>query len=182
MNLPNKLTVLRMKLIVPFIVILLGGQAGWLGNINPYTDYIALGIFVIASLTDWLDGYISRKYGLITNFGKFMDPIADKLLVCSALIALVELERIPSWVVIIIIGREFIISGFRLVASDKGIVIAAGNWGKAKTVCQVLLICLVLLNLPSLQIWTDAAMVVTLILTVVSLIDYLIKNKDVLKG
>ena len=131
---------------------------------------------------DWLDGYISRKYGLITNFGKFMDPIADKLLVCSALIALVELERIPSWVVIIIIGREFIISGFRLVASDKGIVIAAGNWGKAKTVCQVLLICLVLLNLPSLQIWTDAAMVVTLILTVVSLIDYLIKNKDVLKG
>ena len=178
MNLPNKLTVLRMILIVPFIVILLGGQAGWLGNINPYTDYIALGIFVIASLTDWLDGYISRKYGLITNFGKF----ADKLLVCSALIALVELERIPSWVVIIIIGREFIISGFRLVASDKGIVIAAGNWGKAKTVCQVLLICLVLLNLPSLQIWTDAAMVVTLILTVVSLIDYLIKNKDVLKG
>ena len=141
------------------------------------------GIFVIASLTDWLDGYISRKYGLITNFGKFMDPIADKLLVCSALIALVELERIPSWVVIIIIGREFIISGFRLVASDKGIVIAAGNWGKSKNCMpKYCLICLVLLNLPSLQIWTDAAMVVTLILTVVSLIDYLIKNKDVLKG
>ena len=171
-----------MILIVPFIFILLGGQAGWFGSVSLYTDYIALGIFIVASLTDWLDGYISRKYGFISNFGKFMDPIADKLLVCSALIALVELGRIPSWVVIIIIGREFVVSGFRLVASDKGIVIAAGYWGKAKTVCQMLLICLMLLNLPSLQIWTNAAMVATLILTVISLLDYLIKNKDVLKG
>ena len=170
-TIPNWLCFVRIALIPVFSVLFIKEQ------------YIAAFItMIVAALTDVFDGKIARKYNLITDFGKFMDPIADKLLVCSALIALVELERIPSWVVIIIIGREFIISGFRLVASDKGIVIAAGNWGKAKTVCQVLLICLVLLNLPSLQIWTDAAMVVTLILTVVSLIDYLIKNKDVLKG
>ena len=124
MNLPNKLTVIRMVLIVPFVVILLGSFESWtwfnyvFGNI-PMTalEFIALGIFAVASFTDMLDGKIARKYNLVTNFGKFMDPLADKLLVCSAMIVLVQMGRIPSWIVIIIISREFIISGFRLVAS-----------------------------------------------------------------
>ena len=124
MNLPNKLTIFRVILIVPFIILLLGGQAGWFGDNTFVTDMIALAIFIIASLTDLIDGKIARKYNLITDFGKFMDPLADKLLVCSAMIALIEMNRIPSWVVIIIIAREFIISGFRLIASDNGVVIA----------------------------------------------------------
>ena len=130
MNLPNKLTIFRVILIVPFIILLLGGQAGWFGENTFVTDMIALAIFIIASLTDLIDGKIARKYNLITDFGKFMDPLADKLLVCSAMIALIEMNRIPSWVVIIIIAREFIISGFRLIASDNGVVIAASYWGK----------------------------------------------------
>ena len=127
-----------------------------------------MAIFTIASLTDLIDGKIARKYNLITDFGKFMDPLADKLLVCSAMIALIEMNRIPSWVVIIIIAREFIISGFRLIASDNGVVIAASYWGKFKTTFQ--------------QILTNIIMWIALILTVVSLIDYLVKNKDVMKN
>lgn len=135
MNLPNKLTVFRVILIVPFVLLLLGGYAQWgwftavFGTILEYTDYIALALFIIASLTDLLDGKIARKYNLVTNFGKFMDPLADKLLVCAALICLIELQRIPAWIVIIIISREFIISGFRLVAADNRVVIAANYWG-----------------------------------------------------
>ena len=125
MNLPNKLTIFRV-ILIPFFVVLL------LFDITAYDKWIALAIFIIASLTDFLDGHIARKYNLVTNFGKFMDPLADKLLVCSAMICLVELARIPAWVVIIIIAREFIISGFRLVASDNGVVIAASYWGKFK--------------------------------------------------
>ena len=106
MNLPNKLTIFRVILIVPFIILLLGGQAGWFGENTFVTDMIALAIFIIASLTDLIDGKIARKYNLITDFGKFMDPLADKLLVCSAMIALIEMNRIPSWVVIIIIARK----------------------------------------------------------------------------
>ena len=133
MNLPNKLTMLRVLLIPVFVVLLLADFWGkWL-------DYLALAVFIIASLTDMLDGMIARKYNLITNFGKFMDPLADKLLVCSAMICLLDLGRIPAWVVIVIIAREFIISGFRLVASDKGVVIAAGYIGKAKTVFQMIM-------------------------------------------
>lgn len=105
------------------------------------------GYFIIASLTDMLDGKIARKYHLITNFGKFMDPLADKLLVCSAMICLVEMGRIPAWIVIIIISREFIISGFRLVASDKGVVIAANYWGKFKTTFQMIMVCLMIANI-----------------------------------
>lgn len=177
MNLPNKLTIFRMILIVPFVLILLGCQGLWC----VYADYAALTIFIIASLTDWIDGKIARKHNLITDFGKFMDPMADKLLVCSALIALVELERIPAWIVIIIIAREFVISGFRLIASNKGLVIAAGYWGKIKTASQMLMICLMLLNLPSLQLLTNIVMWVALVLTIISLSDYLLKNKNVLK-
>lgn len=181
MNLPNKLTVFRMILIVPFLVMLLGGNVGWFESWGPYTDYIALAIFLIASVTDWIDGKIARKYNLITNFGKLMDPIADKLLVCSAMIALVELERIPAWVVIILIGREFLISGFRLVAATQDVVIAAGYWGKIKTTMQMLMVSLMILNLPGLQVVTENVMWLALVLAIISLIDYFAKNGHVLK-
>lgn len=188
MNLPNKLTIFRVILIVPFVVLLLGGEAGWFGNNILIPNLIALAIFIIASLTDLADGKIARKYNMVTNFGKFMDPLADKLLVCSALIALVELGRIPAWIVIIIIAREFIISGFRLVASDNGVVIAASYWGKFKTTFQMVMVCLMLVNVPGMEImwpWlnllTQVVMWIALVLTVVSLIDYLVKNKGVMK-
>ena len=191
MNLPNKLTVFRVILIVPFVLLLLGGHAQWgwfmafFGGIADYVDYIALGIFIIASLTDMLDGKIARKYNLVTNFGKFMDPLADKLLVCSAMICLVDLKLIPVWVVLIIIAREFIISGFRLVASDNGIVIAASYWGKFKTTFQMLMVIVIIFNinlqLGWLNILGTLLIYVALVLTVVSLIDYIAKNKDVLK-
>lgn len=174
MNLPNKLTMLRVFMIPIFVVFMLV-------DITPFDNWIALAIFIIASLTDLLDGKIARKYNLVTNFGKFMDPLADKLLVCSAMICLVEMHVIPAWIVIIIIAREFIISGFRLIASDNGVVIAASYWGKFKTVFQMVMICLMIANIPALQIVTDIVMWVALILTVVSLVDYLWKNKEVMK-
>lgn len=186
MNLPNKLTIFRIILIVPFVLLLLGKDCGWgwykavFGGILEYVDYISLAIFIIASLTDLIDGKIARKYNMVTNFGKFMDPLADKLLVCSALIALVEMGRIPSWIVIVIIGREFIISGFRLVAADNGIVIAASYWGKFKTTFQMVMVCLMIADIPELQILTDIVMWAALALTVISLIDYLWKNKGVM--
>ena len=169
MNLPNKLTILRVAMIPFFVLFMLLPIAG------AADKWIALTLFIVASLTDMLDGHIARKYNLITNFGKFMDPLADKLLVCSALICLVELGRIPSWIVIIIIAREFIISGFRLIASDNGVVIAASYWGKFKTTFQMIMICLMIANLESLRLLTEIVMWVALILTVVSLMDYLRK-------
>ncbi len=184
MNLPNKLTIFRVILIVPFIVLLLGGNAGWFGENRLIVNWIALAIFIVASLTDLLDGRIARKYHLVTNFGKFMDPLADKLLVCAALICLVEMGRIPSWVVIVIISREFIISGFRLIASDNGVVIAASYWGKFKTTFQMIMVCLMIAGLQELIPWyavlTEVVMWIALLLTVVSLIDYLVKNREVL--
>lgn len=194
MNLPNKLTVFRMILILPFVLLLLGGfhEWGWFtaifGGIMEYVDYIALAVFIIASLTDLLDGKIARKYNLITNFGKFMDPLADKLLVCAAMICLVEMGRLAAWIVIIIISREFIISGFRLVASDKGVVIAASYWGKFKTTFQMVMICLLIVNnghfLPGntheLGIVTNIVTWIALILTVISLIDYVWKNRKIM--
>lgn len=176
MNLPNKLTVSRV-ILIPFFVFSLLYQGGENQNLR----YVAATIFVIASLTDLLDGKIARKYNLVTNFGKFMDPLADKLLVCSALICLIELGQLPAWMVIIIISREFIISGFRLVASDNGIVIAASYWGKFKTVSQMAMIIILIADfggifdmIGNILIW------VSLILTVVSLIDYVSKNVQVL--
>ena len=188
MNLPNKLTIFRVILIVPFVLLLLGShqQWGWFmvlfGGILPYVDYIAVAIFIIASLTDMLDGRIARKYNLVTNFGKFMDPLADKLLVCSALICLVEMGRLPAWMVIIIISREFIISGFRLVASDTGVVIAASYWGKFKTTFQMIAVILLIVNFQAgfMQMLTTLCVWIALILTVVSLIDYIAKNHKVL--
>lgn len=185
MNLPNKLTIFRMILIVPFVVILLGGEAGWFGANLLIPDMMALAIFIVASLTDLIDGKIARKHNLVTNFGKFMDPLADKLLVCAALIALVEMGRIPAWAVIIIISREFIISGFRLIASDNDVVIAASYWGKFKTTFQMVMVCLMIANLGAMFLWmrilTDVVMWIALALTVISLVDYLVKNKDVMK-
>lgn len=175
MNLPNKLTMLRVLLIPVFVVLLLADFWGkWL-------DYLALAVFIVASLTDMLDGMIARKYNLITNFGKFMDPLADKLLVCSAMICLLDLGRIPAWVVIVIIAREFIISGFRLVASDKGVVIAAGYIGKAKTVFQMIMIMLMILDIEQIQLFTDIVMYIAVALTIISLVDYIGRNYKVLK-
>ena len=189
MNLPNKLTIFRVILIVPLVILLLGSANGWgwfnaiFGGIMEYIDYIAVAIFIIASFTDMLDGKIARKYNLVTNFGKFMDPLADKLLVCSALICLVEMGRLPAWIVIVIIAREFIISGFRLVASDNGIVIAASYWGKFKTVSQMIMVVLLLLNIghPFFVILSTVFVWIAVILTVVSLVDYVVKNIGVLK-
>lgn len=176
MNLPNKLTILRVCMIPFFVFFLLNTSISG-------SQYAAALIFIAASLTDTLDGYIARKYNLVTNFGKFMDPLADKLLVCSALIGFVELGRIPSWIVIIIISREFIISGFRLIAADNGIVIAASYWGKFKTVSQMIMAVLLIVHLenPAYQMAEQAFIWISLILTVVSLLDYVIKNKEVLK-
>ncbi len=177
MNLPNKLTILRVLLIPFFVFFLLVPVAG------AASKYIALVIFIIASLTDLADGKIARKYNLVTNFGKFMDPLADKLLVCSALICFVEMQLLPAWIVLIIISREFIISGFRLVASDNGVVIAASYWGKFKTTSQMIMIVLLIAQIPGsfFDILEQIFIYVALILTIVSLLDYLIKNKDVLK-
>lgn len=175
MNLPNKLTIMRVIFIPFFLVALLvpGIPAG---------KWIALVLFCAASLTDMLDGKIARKYNLITNFGKFMDPLADKLLVCSAMIAMIELDRLPSWIVIIIIAREFIISGFRLVASDNGVVIAAGWWGKVKTVVQMAMIIVLICDFGGsiAAVVENVLIYAALALTVISLFDYLVKNKSVL--
>ena len=177
MNLPNKLTILRVILIPFFVVFMLFDITG------AADKWIALVIFCVASLTDMLDGKIARKYNLVTNFGKFMDPLADKLLVCSAMIAFIELDLIPAWIVIIIIAREFIISGFRLIAAEKNVVIAAGMSGKIKTTVQMIMCCLLIARLPFAfmryveQIFIYAA----LVLTVYSLIVYLVQNKDILK-
>ena len=174
MNTPNKLTLLRVILIPFFVICMLAVSAVW-------GKWAALAIFVIASLTDTLDGYLARRDNLVTNFGKFMDPLADKLLVCSAMICLVDLERIPSWVVIIIIGREFVISGFRLIASDNGIVIAANYWGKIKTVCQMVMIIVVIADLGGVfGIVEQVLIYLSLLLTVISLATYLWDNRKVL--
>lgn len=176
MNLPNKLTILRV-LMIPFFVLFM------LTNITGAADkWIAVAIFIVASLTDFLDGYIARKYNLVSNFGKFMDPLADKLLVSAAMICLVEMGRLPAWIVIVIISREFIISGFRLIASDNGVVIAASYWGKFKTVFQMAMIIVLICNLGGVFGVVETILIwVSLILTIVSLVDYIVKNAGVLK-
>ena len=175
MNLPNKLTTLRVIMIPFFVFFLL-----WQNGENYTFRMIALALFIIASLTDLLDGKIARKYNLVTNFGKFMDPLADKLLVCSALICLIELNALPAWMVIIIISREFIISGFRLIASDNGVVIAASYWGKFKTTFQMVSVVLLILDIPALAFVTTICVWIALVLTIVSLVDYIYKNHKIL--
>lgn len=175
MNLPNKLTVGRM-IMVPFLVLVM--LTGWGKDAN---RYISLAIFAVASITDWFDGYLARKNNLVTNFGKFMDPLADKLLVCSALICFVELEKLKAWIVIIIIAREFIISGFRLIAAENGVVIAANYWGKFKTVSQMIMIILLMLDLGGVfAVLTEIFIWLSVALTVISLLTYVVQNKNVL--
>ena len=172
MNLPNKLTVLRVIMVPFFMLTDVGGAAN---------KWIALAIFVIASLTDMLDGKIARKYNLVTNFGKFMDPLADKLLVCSAMICLIPSGKLPTAIVIVIIAREFIISGFRLVASDNGIVIAANYWGKFKTVSQMAMIIVLIADLGGVFDLIGQILIwLALALTIISLIDYVWTNRQVL--
>lgn len=174
MNLPNTLTILRV-IMIPFFVFFM------IGDVTNADNYIALAIFIAASLTDTLDGYLARKNNQVTNFGKFMDPLADKLLVCAALICLMDLEKLPSWIVIIIISREFIISGFRLIAADNGIVIAASWWGKAKTISQMIMIILLIADFGGIFDTINQIFIyLALVLTVVSLVDYIAKNKQVL--
>lgn len=176
-NIPNKLTMIRVILIPFFIVFML-----W--DAVPYGDYIAAAVFILACITDFFDGYLARKYNETTTFGKFMDPLADKLLVCSALICFAADPEcvMPAWAVIVIIAREFIISGFRLIAVEKGVVIAANYWGKVKTVVQMLMSIVLILDfsfsgaelLEWILIWT------AVVLTVISLLDYIYKNRAVL--
>ncbi len=176
MNLPNKITIFRVCMIPVFLVFMLVPGI-------PYGNYIATAVFAIACASDALDGHIARKHNLVTNFGKFMDPLADKLLVCSALICFVELSYMPAWIVIVIIAREFIISGFRLIASDNGVVIAASYWGKFKTIAQMITCILLIVQLPFawVEVVEQVFIWLSLILTVVSLCEYIWKNRDVLK-
>ncbi len=174
MNIANKLTLLRI-IMIPFFIYLL------LAN---YT-FLAFIVFSLASFTDFLDGYLARKHNLITNFGKFMDPLADKLLITSALVCFVELGALNSWVVIIILSREFIVSIFRAIAAAEGIVIAASWWGKAKTISQMLMVIVLLLNNYPFE-WINLPMdqiliVLATALTIISGYDYIVKNKQVLK-
>lgn len=183
-NVPNILTIFRVILIVPFVVVLLGSNHEWFGEDTFIPGIIAAAIFLVACVTDLLDGKIARKYNLVTNFGKFMDPLADKILVSAGLICLIESGDIPAWVVIIILAREFIISGFRLVASDAGIVIAASYWGKWKTTFQMALVIMSIIDLsrfiPFYGILVMVVMYVALALTLISLVDYIVKNRKVI--
>lgn len=189
MNLANKLTTFRV-MCIPFFVFFM------LTDFVKYSNFIALAIFAIASLTDFLDGMIARKNNWVTNFGKFMDPLADKLLVCSALICLssaacplnvnlgVGKEVLPVWMVIIIISRELFISGFRVLASDQGIVLAASWWGKFKTAFQMFMIIALIANFDNkyFQIVCTSLIYISFALTIISLIDYIVKNIEVLKN
>ncbi len=193
MNLPNKLTMLRVIMIPVFLVVLLSGFVS-----TPLNRYIAVIIFMAASFTDYLDGHIARKYNLVTNFGKFMDParkynlvtnfgkfmdpLADKLLVAAALISMVELGDIAAWIVIVIISREFIITGFRLIAVENGRVIAASMWGKAKTVSQMIMIIIVLSGILQGSIINTVLIYLAAVLTIISGVDYIVKNIEVLHG
>ncbi len=181
MNLPNKITIFRVILIPFFLVALLVDAI-------PAGKWIALGIFIVASLSDMVDGKLARKYNLVTDFGKFMDPLADKLLTCSAMIAMISLNLIPSWVVIVIIAREFTISGFRLIASDNGKVIAANMWGKVKTTVQMIMIIYLIVKVAAnwdslfFNVVAQVLIYAALALTVISLMTYILGNKDVLSS
>jgi len=175
MNLPNRITIFRVFMIPLFVVLMMLQRI-------PGNEFYALAVYAIACISDALDGHIARKYSLITDFGKFMDPVADKLLVCSALICFVEQGLMPAWIALIIIARELVIDGFRLVAASKGIVIAASIWGKAKTVVQMIACFVLILNADNLvfNITEQVLIYASLVLTVISLADYIYKNRTVL--
>ena len=210
MNLPNKLTILRIVM-VPLILIFMlpisffSDDSAWNLFIHDYGMIIAFVLFGIASLTDNIDGQIARKRGIVTNIGKFLDPIADKLLVTSALIALVQLNKINAWIAVIIISREFIVTGIRLLAADKGIVIAASNLGKVKTVVQIIAVLSIMIksqlsitlsymteetsviqillskSLPYIELITNTILITAVVITVLSGYDYLKKSLNIIK-
>ena len=176
MNLPNKLTVLRM-ILVPVFMVLMMFSGVW--------QFLGLLVFIIASVTDWLDGYLARRDNLVTTFGKFMDPLADKMLTTAALLILMEKGFISSWVLLIVLGREFLVAGVRLAAVGEGKVIAASIWGKAKTVSQMIAIIasIILINIPNFDAFVivNVLIWISTILTLISGADYLIQNKDFIK-
>jgi len=169
MNTANKLTMLRVLMIPAFLLVL------YLGI--PFASYIALAIFIVASLTDWLDGYIARNYNQTTDFGKFMDPLADKCLVIAAMLWFVEIHKMPAWALLIVVVREFAVSGIRMQAANLGRVIAAGWSGKVKTASTMVCICLMLLPIPAVVNTVCVAVIV--VTTLYSGGEYLIQNKDV---
>jgi CDP-diacylglycerol--glycerol-3-phosphate 3-phosphatidyltransferase len=186
MNLPNKITVSRILATPVFLFFLVPGWFGQFWGLDQWGRYAAAVIFIVASITDMVDGNIARKYNMITELGKFLDPIADKLLVTSALIAFIKTDNLSVWAVFIIIAREFIITGFRVVAAGRGVVIAADKWGKIKTVVQIAAIIAILIkNFPvSLIIDFPLGMVLMYIavaLTVISGVNYIVKNVKVLE-
>lgn len=170
MNLPNKLTVLRILLIPVFMGVLYWNFPG--------ATYVALGIFIVASLTDLLDGYIARARNLVTDFGKFADPLADKMLVTAAMLWFVEIGQMPAWALLVVVCREFAVSGLRMVAADKGRVIAAGWSGKVKTAATMG--CVVLMFLPIPALLNTACVWVIALTTLYSGVEYFIMNKDVM--
>ena len=170
MNLPNKLTVLRILLIPVFMVVLYWGFSG--------SAYVALAIFIIASLTDMLDGKIARKYHLVTDFGKFADPLADKMLVTAAMLWFVETGKMAAWMLLIVLVREFAVSGLRMIASDKGRVIAAGWSGKVKTAATM--VCIVVMFLPIPPVLNTVCVWIITLTTLYSGVEYFVKNKDVI--
>ncbi len=175
-NLANKLTLLRIFLIPVFLIVLLYDFR--LGNM---ARYIAVSIFIIASITDALDGYVARSRNLVTNFGKLIDPLADKMLVAAALIAMVELSLLPSWVVILIICREFTITGFRTLAASSNVIIAAGSLGKIKTIIQMVMIVFILAGF-EMPLISNALIALAVIFTIASAVEYIYNNFNVLKG
>lgn len=178
MNLANKITILRVLMIPVFLIVLLNT------TYDPQISrYVAVFIFVLASLTDALDGYIARSRNMITNLGKFMDPLADKLLVAAALISMVQLQDLKAWVVILIISREFIVTGLRVIAASDNVVIAASAWGKIKTITQMIMIIFLLMGFKTdiLQDIGKLLVLLSVFFTVVSGVDYIIKNIDVFK-
>jgi CDP-diacylglycerol--glycerol-3-phosphate 3-phosphatidyltransferase len=174
MNIANKITLVRIFLVPVFVLFMLT-------DFTEYNSLIAFIVFVIATITDKIDGTIARKMNLVTDFGKFLDPIADKLLVSSALICLTADGTLPAWITIVIIGREFIISAFRLVCADTGKTVAATWWGKSKTIAQMVTIIVLLMSIPQLAILETILIYVSLALTIISLVDYFVKNMGVLK-
>ena len=174
MNLPNRLTLARVVLI-PFFVVMLMAPFGLPGQ-----NWIALIIFIAACITDFLDGQIARRRNLITNFGKFMDPLADKLLVCAALVCLSSMQIVPAWMTVVIISREFVVSGLRLIAAERGIVIAAGWSGKVKTCLQMFAIIFAIAAIAEISAITNILLWAATIMTIVSMIEYLYKNRYLL--
>ncbi|WP_297813729.1 CDP-diacylglycerol--glycerol-3-phosphate 3-phosphatidyltransferase [uncultured Finegoldia sp.] len=173
MNIANKFTTLRIILIPFFVISLL---------IFKTENYIPAAIFIISAITDFIDGQLARRKNLVTTFGKFMDPLADKMLSCSALIVLIQLDIIPAWSVVIVVLRELTISGFRILAASNGVTLAASLWGKSKTMTQFISIVLILVNINDLiGLPIDIYLYyISIVLTIISLVDYIYKNKNVL--